>query len=86
MSDNNRQGCPLLLGERQQLHCKAKYRIAIECVIGRYPEEGQNREQSRCSFTELFALFDQCTRFSMAALASGEAGPFRCPRGLISAT
>jgi hypothetical protein len=42
MPDNKREGCPLLLRERQELRRKATYRIAVECVIARYPEASQN--------------------------------------------
>ena len=82
MPDNKREGCPLLLRERQDLRCKAAYRIAIECVIARYPEASQNRRQWRCSFTELFGLFDQCTRFFDGGSCLWRSKAFQHPEGV----
>jgi hypothetical protein len=46
MPDHERDGRPLLLGERQELRRKAAHGIAVERYIIRDPKTVENRKQS----------------------------------------
>ena len=64
MPDHERDGRPLLLGERQKLRRKLAHHVAIECHIVRDPEAVEDREQQQRVFgrlSERFGLFDQQT-------------------------
>ena len=64
MPDHQRDGRPLLLGERQELRRKLAHRVAIERDIVRDPEAVEDREQQQRVFgrlSERFSLLDQQT-------------------------
>ena len=64
MPDHERDCCPLLLGERQELRRKLAHHVAVERHIVRDPEAVEDREQQQRVFgrlSERFSLFDQQT-------------------------
>ena len=64
MPDHERNGRPLLLGERQELRRKLAHHVAVERHKVRDPEAVEDREQQQRVFgrlSERFSLFDQQT-------------------------
>ena len=64
MPDHERDCCPLLLGERQELRRKLAHHVAVEGHVVRDPEAVEDREQQQRVFgrlSERFGLFDQQT-------------------------
>ena len=62
MPDHERDGRPLLLGERQELRRKLAHHVAVERHKVRDPEAVEDREQQQWIFgrlSERFSLFDQ---------------------------
>ena len=64
MPDHERDGRPLLLGERQKLRRSLTHQVAVERHVARDPEAVENREQQQRVFgtlSERFGMFDQQT-------------------------
>ena len=64
MPDHERDGRPLLLGERQKLRRKLAHHVAVERHVSSRPRAVEDREQQQRVFgrlSERFSLFDQQT-------------------------
>ena len=64
MPNHERNGRPLLLGERQELRRKLAHHVAVERHIVRDPEAEEDRKQQQRvfgRFAQRFSLFDQQT-------------------------
>ena len=62
MSNHEREGRPLLFGERKELRRKLAHHVAVERHEVRDPEAVKDREQQQWIFgrlSERFSLFDQ---------------------------
>ena len=67
MRDHERDGRPLLLGERQELRRKLAHQVAVERHIGAAPEALEHRKLQQWiveRLSQLFSLFDQVARLT----------------------